>query len=156
MITALGEMEREVRALRANKKRVSFTNGCFDLVHAGHVASLEYARSLADVLIVGINTDESVRRLKGEARPVLPLELRIRLLTSLRCVDYVIPFDQDTAVTLVSNIRPDYYVKGGDYDVAITPEGLEVQRLGGNAVNGPFVPEISTTKIIKVLKGRSE
>ena len=156
MITAVSEMEREVRALRANKKRISFTNGCFDLVHAGHVASLEYARSLADVLIVGINTDESVRRIKGEARPVVPLERRIDLLSALRCVDYVIPFDQDTAVTLVTKVRPDYYVKGGDYDVAATPEGLEAQRIGGKAVNGPLVPGISTTKMINGLKGQTK
>lgn len=132
--------------------QVVFTNGCFDLLHAGHLAYLEQARGLGDFLIVGINTDESVERLKGSERPILPLEERGQLLAALRCVDLVVPFSEDTPLKLIQVLEPDVLVKGGDWKVEdivghdfVTERGGSVQSLG-------FLPGRSTTDIIKKIR----
>ena len=117
--------------LRSEGRRVVFTNGCFDILHRGHVTYLSQAKALGDVLVVGLNADESVRRLKGATRPVNVLEDRAAVLSGLSCVDHVIAFEEDTPEALIRLIKPDVYVKGGDYTLETLPEAPLVQSLGG-------------------------
>ena len=139
--------------LRRKGKTVVMTNGCFDLLHAGHLASLKFAKDQGDILIVAVNDDLSVRRLKGEDRPVIPGWMRQELLCGLKAVDYVVPFCADNAAALVRELRPDVYVKGGDYDIAATLEGKEAAGYGGKVLAAPFVPGVSTTAIINKIRG---
>ncbi|MEU7103691.1 D-glycero-beta-D-manno-heptose 1-phosphate adenylyltransferase [Streptomyces sp. NPDC046215] len=130
-------------------RRVVFTNGCFDLLHGGHVSCLSRAKDLGDLLVVGVNSDDSVRRLKGPQRPVTTLPERLRVLAALSCVDYVVPFDDDSPVALIGALKPDVYVKGGDYTMATLPEAPLVERLGGVVHLMPTVADTSTTDIIR-------
>jgi len=138
-------------------KKIVFTNGCFDIFHSGHIQYLEQARMLGDILVVGINTDESVQRLKGPQRPVNTLQDRMEILKGLSCVDYIIPFGtagDDTPIDLIASIQPDVYVKGEDYQDQVLPEQSLLQSLGVQVVFLPYVPHQSTTKIIeRVQKG---
>ncbi|PON19685.1 D-glycero-beta-D-manno-heptose 1-phosphate adenylyltransferase [Candidatus Entotheonella serta] len=142
------ELVRAVRQHRQTGERIVFTNGCFDLLHVGHVRYLQQARSLGDRLVLGLNDDASVRRLKGEMRPLIPQAERASVLAALACVDYVTIFSEDTPLELIECLRPDVLVKGGDY----TPETVvgrdEVEAYGGEVVLVPFVEGISTTNII--------
>ena len=117
--------------LRAQGKRVVLANGCFDLLHVGHVRYLAAARALGDVLFVGINADAAVRRLKGPGRPLMPAGERVELLAALRPVDHVVVFEEDTADRLVSLLRPDIHAKGTDYTEASVPEAASVRAAGG-------------------------
>jgi D-beta-D-heptose 7-phosphate kinase/D-beta-D-heptose 1-phosphate adenosyltransferase len=140
-----------LRALEGERKRgrrVVFTNGCFDLIHAGHASSLEFARSKGDVLVVGLNSDRSVRGLKGAGRPIVPQGDRARLLAALEAVDYVVIFDQDTPAALVRRIRPDVLVKGDDY------RGKEVvgSSHAGRVELAPLVKGLSTSDIIRRIR----
>jgi D-beta-D-heptose 7-phosphate kinase/D-beta-D-heptose 1-phosphate adenosyltransferase len=119
--------------LRRRGLSVVFTNGCFDLLHSGHVALLEKARSLGDVLFVGVNDDRSVRRLKGRGRPIVPLRERCELLAGLRAVDGVVPFSEDTPARLIARLRPDILVKGSDYR-KLEIVGRQVVEAGGGRV----------------------
>lgn len=130
-------------------KRIVFTNGCFDILHAGHVSYLNRAKALGDILIIGVNSDASVSRLKGLSRPINPLEDRIQVLGSLGCVDYLVAFDDDTPINLIQMLCPDVYVKGGDYTKETLPEASVVEQLGGVVQILPFVENRSTTSIIK-------
>src|SRR5881275_839903 len=114
-IVGLEELSERSEQLRAAGKKLVATNGCFDLLHVGHVRYLQAARALGDLLIVGLNSDASVRAYKGPGRPLVPQDERAELLAALRCVDYVVIFDEPTASALVSALQPDIYVKGGDY-----------------------------------------
>jgi len=109
------ELKRIVQELKREGKKIVFTNGCFDLLHPGHIKCLEEAKKLGDVLIVGVNSDQSVRRLKGPERPILPLWGRMTLLGALEAVDYVVSFDEDTPFELIKELQPDVLVKGGDW-----------------------------------------
>ena len=129
-------------------RRIVFTNGCFDIIHRGHVEYLRQARALGDVLVVGLNSDESVRRLKGPDRPVNPAEDRAAVLSALRSVDHVVVFEEDTPVRLVDLIRPDVYVKGGDYTIDRLPEAPVVHAYGGEVRILPYVPGRSTTQTL--------
>lgn len=142
--------------LRSGGRRVVFTNGCFDLLHAGHVDYLQRARSLGDVLFVGLNSDESVRHVKGPGRPILLEEDRVALLAALRAVDVVTVFYEPTAELLVGMIRPDVYVKGGDWGTGgqNPPEAAVVQRSGGKVVYLPYVAGRSTSMIIEHIRKR--
>jgi rfaE bifunctional protein nucleotidyltransferase chain/domain len=141
----------EALSLRRNKRLV-FTNGVFDILHAGHVHILEVARSLGDILIVGVNSDESVRRLgKGPSRPVNTLEDRVTVLEALRAVDGAVRFDEDTPITLIEALRPEVHVKGGDYDPEQMPETPIVRAYGGEVVIVPFLHGRSTTEILRRL-----
>jgi D-beta-D-heptose 7-phosphate kinase/D-beta-D-heptose 1-phosphate adenosyltransferase len=142
----------EVQKLKSEKKRIVFTNGCFDILHKGHVAYLQAAKSLGDILIVGMNTDDSVKRLKGSERPVNSLEDRAFVLSSLRSVDYVVPFDEDTPLSLIESIMPDILVKGGDYTIDTIIGAKEVIAHGGAVEIIPFVEGKSTTSIIEAIK----
>lgn len=128
---------------------IVFTNGCFDILHIGHARYLADARALGDVLVVGLNSDRSVRALKGPTRPLVPEEERAEMLAHLRAVDYVCIFDEDRADTLIEAVRPDIYVKGGDYTIDQVPETPTVARLGGKTVIVPLVRDRSTTRIIE-------
>lgn len=138
----------EVLAIREGKTIV-FTNGVFDILHAGHVDYLEKARSLGDYLVVALNTDETVRRLKGEARPINALEDRLRVLGALRCVDCAVSFSEQTPEAVIERIKPDIHVKGGDYTEDSLPEAKIVRGYGGRVVIMPTLEGRSTTGIIE-------
>lgn len=130
-----------------------FTNGCFDLLHRGHVAYLEEAAALGASLIVGVNSDASVRRLaKGEGRPINPLEDRMAVLAALACVSLVVPFEDDTPLVLINEIRPDHLVKGGDWTPDRIVGAKEVRAAGGQVHSIPFRFARSTTSLIRRIK----
>src|SRR5919199_5636152 len=135
-------------ALRARGGRLVLTNGCFDLLHVGHVRYLQAARRLGDFLAVGVNSDASVRRLKGPTRPVVPAAERAEVVAALGCVDAVVIFDAATAEPLVAALRPDVYVKGDDYTEEALPEARLVRAYGGTVALLPTVPGASTTALI--------
>lgn len=138
-------------ALRAGRRLV-FTNGVFDILHAGHVEYLSAARALGDLLIVGLNSDASVRALgKGENRPIHPLEDRAMVVGALRCVDGVLDFEESTPNALISVLKPEFHVKGGDYDPETMPETPLVREYGGEVVILPLRPGRSTTEILRRL-----
>lgn len=126
-----------------------FTNGCFDLMHVGHLRYLQMARALGDRLVIGLNSDASVQRLKGETRPILPESERAELLAGLGCVDYVTIFDEPTADPLLALLKPQIYAKGGDYTPETLPEAPTVVAYGGAIRIIPFVPGRSTTSLIE-------
>jgi rfaE bifunctional protein nucleotidyltransferase chain/domain len=130
------------------------TGGCFDLLHAGHVATLRSARALGDCLLVCLNSDGSVRRLKGTERPLVPEADRIAVLEALDCVDVVVPFDERTPEALLARLRPDVFAKGGDYTLADLPEAATLAAWGGQAVVLPYLEGRSTTKLIKEVARR--
>ena len=137
--------------LRAGKKLV-FTNGVFDVLHAGHVQYLAQARALGELLIVGMNTDASVKRLgKGDNRPIHSLEDRAAVLSALRCVDAVVSFDENTPEKLIALLKPEIHVKGGDYRIEDLPEASIVQSYGGRVVILPTLEGRSTSGILKKL-----
>ena len=141
-----------VLQFKKDNRKVVFTNGCFDIIHRAHVELLEYARSLGDLLIVGLNSDESVRRLKGPDRPIFRLADRAKVLTSLRPVDMVVPFSQDTPLLLIKTLKPDIIVKGGDYTEESVVGAELVRSWGGVVKIFNFIEGYSTTKIIEKLK----
>ena len=139
--------------LPAQGKRIVFTNGVFDVLHRGHVTYLAQARTLGDFLVVGLNTDKSARRLgKGPQRPLNSERDRAIMLASLESVSLVTWFDEDTPLELISELRPDLIVKGGDYDMSVLPETALVQSWGGQAVAIPFVQGYSTTALVQKIR----
>jgi rfaE bifunctional protein nucleotidyltransferase chain/domain len=134
---------------KAAGKTLVFTNGCFDIIHAGHVRYLAEARKLGDCLIVGLNSDSSVRELKGPTRPVNKQEDRAEVIAALAAVDYVVVFDEYTAEALIGEVKPNIYVKGGDYRIEDIPETKIVDSNGGKTVLIPEVPGRSSSNIIK-------
>jgi D-beta-D-heptose 7-phosphate kinase/D-beta-D-heptose 1-phosphate adenosyltransferase len=147
-VFSLNQMTRHVETWRAAGDRVVFTNGCFDLLHAGHIALLEAARALGDRLVVGLNSDASIHLLKGPARPVNGEENRARLLAALSAVDGVVIFEETTPLLTVLALRPDVLVKGGDYDAAQIIGAREVKSWGGEVVIVPLLAGLSTTRIL--------
>lgn len=141
-----------VTSQRKAGRKIVFTNGCFDILHAGHVSYLNRAKSLGDILIIGVNSDNSIRRLKGPTRPINPLEDRIQVLSGLSCVDYLVAFDEDTPSNLIRLVCPDIYVKGGDYTKQTLPEAPLVEQLGGVIELLPFIENRSTTSIIERIR----
>jgi D-beta-D-heptose 7-phosphate kinase/D-beta-D-heptose 1-phosphate adenosyltransferase len=141
-------LRERVAFQRGQGQRIVFTNGCFDLLHRGHVSYLNRAKALGDVLIVGVNGDDSVRRLKGPDRPLNDLDDRLGVLEALSCIDHVIAFDEPTPAALIDIVRPDIYVKGGDYTLDRLPEVPQVERLGGHVRILPYVDDHSTTGLI--------
>ena len=147
------ELVLRLAPLRATGGRVVFTNGCFDLMHVGHARYLQQARRLGEALVVGVNSDRSVQALKGPARPLVPEAERLELLAALECVDYVTPFQEATPERLLSWLRPEIHVKGGDYREEDLPEAPLVRSWGGQIVLLPFTPGHSTTELIeRILK----
>ncbi len=152
-IVSLHDLKLILSGLRSiNKPRVVFTNGCFDLVHQGHVEYLSQARDLGDMLIVGLNSDESVRRLKGPSRPVSSLQSRAMVLAAFAFVDYVVVFDEYTPINLIQELRPDILVKGADYCHDNVVGADFVESYGGRVELISLVPGQSTTNLINRMK----
>jgi rfaE bifunctional protein nucleotidyltransferase chain/domain len=137
---------------KRNGRRIVFTNGCFDLLHPGHIQSLEQARTLGDALIVGLNSDKSVRELKGPGRPVFPELERAEILAALECVDAVVIFDELTPRSVIAALLPDVLVKGGDWPSNQIVGREEVEAAGGRVVSIPVVPGYSTTVILEKIR----
>ncbi|MGH2496758.1 MAG: adenylyltransferase/cytidyltransferase family protein [Ktedonobacteraceae bacterium] len=156
------DIAREAQRRQQAGERGVFTNGCFDLLHLGHVRYLQEARALGDFLILGLNSDESVRLLKGPGRPLMPQNERAEILAALACIDYVTIFAEPTASPLVAYLRPAIYVKGGDYalagdapevpDSSRLPEAEVVQAYGGTVLLIAYVPHHSTSELIAAIK----
>lgn len=145
-------MASTVRYLRTQGKLIAFTNGTFDVLHLGHVAYLQKARTYADVLIVGVNTDRSVKTYKDPNRPVNPEQDRIKVLTALACVDFAILFNDPTPLKLIQTIKPDVLVKGADWAIKDIVGAREVLSWGGKVKRVPLVKGRSSTRVIKILK----
>jgi len=152
MIVELKELLGLLEKVRG-KKKIVFTNGCFDILHAGHADYLNKAKSLGDILVVGINSDASVRRIKGEKRPILPQQMRAYLLDNLKPVDYVVIFEEDTPLELIKAIKPDVLVKGADWDLERIVGADFVLSYGGRVERIPFSFDISTSKVIERILG---
>lgn len=138
---------------RSQSAKIVFTNGCFDILHSGHVRYLEQAKLLGNILVVGINSDSSVKQIKGENRPVNNEMDRAYLISALKCVDFTVIFSQSTPEQLIGLLKPDIHVKGGDYRVSDLPESVIVQSYGGEVIILPFHNGYSTTSIIKKIQG---
>jgi D-beta-D-heptose 7-phosphate kinase/D-beta-D-heptose 1-phosphate adenosyltransferase len=138
-----------VAAWRVTGKTIAFTNGCFDILHEGHIFSLSEAAKEADYLVIGVNADISVKKLKGETRPVNNQHSRALLLASLMIVDAVVIFEEDTPLNLITAIMPDVFVKGGDYTIEQIAGAKEVLANGGRVIINPILPGFSTTGIIE-------
>jgi D-glycero-beta-D-manno-heptose 1-phosphate adenylyltransferase len=148
------ELAAAVAADRRAGRAIVFTNGCFDLIHAGHVRTLREARRLGDRLVVGVNSDASVRRLgKGPERPVLPEAERAEVLAALEPVDYVAIFEEDTPLELVRAVEPDVLVKGGDWSEETIVGGDLVKARGGRVASLPYHPGLSTTDLVRKIRG---
>ena len=151
-VVSIDELRRERERLRAEGKRLVFTNGCFDILHVGHVRYLAQARALGDALVVAINSDRSVRELKGAGRPVMSEDERAELLAALGSVDYVTVFDDTSPRRLISEVLPDVLVKGGDYQPDEIHGREEVERAGGRVLSLPFIEGASTSSIIEKIR----
>ena len=143
---------RALADAREHGEKVVMTNGCFDIIHAGHVSYLEKARELGDRLIVAINSDDSVRRLKGAGRPINPEDRRMAVLAGLESVDWVVSFNEDTPENLLHDLKPDMLVKGGDYDYQGVVGWAIVESYGGEVKVLNFVDDLSTTAIVEQIK----
>lgn len=151
---SLSELKAIRSKLKAEGKKVVFTNGVFDLIHSGHVDYLSKAKKLGDVLIVGLNSDDSVKRIKGDKRPILKQKERAFILSNLKPVDFVLLFDEDTPEKLISEIIPDILVKGADWAVEKIVGREVVEKNGGKVMNIEFVNDQSTSKIIELIVQR--
>ncbi len=148
MITNLSKLKKIVNKLKQQKKKIVFTNGCFDIIHSGHIQILKKSKSFGDVLVVGLNTDSSVRRLKGSLRPINNQIDRAKILDSIKFVDYVVLFSEDTPLRVIKELKPDILVKGGDYKLdKIVGYGIVPKVVRVKLVNGK-----STTDLIKKIK----
>ncbi len=150
------DIEKFCDILRKGGRRIVFTNGCFDILHAGHVRYLAKARSFGDCLVLGLNSDASVRRLKGPARPINREEDRAEVVGALDSVDYVVLFEEPTAEALIAKVKPEVYVKGGDYTLDTLPEAKIVQSYGGRVEFVAMVEGRSTTSVIEKIRREKE
>ena len=146
------EIKNMVNKLKKKGKKIVFTNGCFDILHAGHIKLLKKAKELGDVLIVGINRDKSIKKIKGKSRPIMDEKQRIEIISAIEFVDYVVPFGDTTPEKLIKIIKPDIIVKGGDYKKDEVIGKDIVEKYGGKVYIFPLVKNISTTKIINKIK----
>ena len=152
-IMTVAQAKLMMAALRVTGKKVSFTNGCFDILHPGHLFSLKQAAAEADYLIVGLNSDASVKKLKGPSRPINNTESRAIVLANLIVVDAVVVFEEETPLELIKALLPDVMVKGGDYAIDQVVGGKEVMANGGKVIINPIVEGFSTTSLIEKMKG---
>ena len=152
-IRSLDDLREERAAHRARGTRMVFTNGCFDLLHVGHIRYLQRARRMGDILVVGINSDASVRRLKGPSRPVQPEKDRAEILAGLECVDYVVAFEEDTPISVIETLKPDVLVKGADWPIDRIVGREVVEASGGRVATIPYVEGISTSALIERICG---
>ena len=151
-IRKISGLKKILGRLRVQGKKIVFTNGCFDILHVGHIRYLRKAKSLGDILVVGMNTDRSVKTIKGEKRPIVPEKERAEVLSALEFVDYIILFDESDPLNLIVALKPDVLVKGADWskDRIIGREAVE--NLGGRVVRVPMVPGVSSTGVIEKIK----
>lgn len=152
ILTDLGHLEEHIRRYRHEGRKIVFTNGCFDILHPGSLECLHRARELGDVLVVGVNTDESVKRVKGAHRPLNRLSDRIKVLNALSCIEHIVPFAEETACDLIRAIRPDFFVKGGNHTLTGLPEAPLVEELGGEVVILPLLEEGTTSALIEKIR----
>jgi D-beta-D-heptose 7-phosphate kinase/D-beta-D-heptose 1-phosphate adenosyltransferase len=150
------ELLRVIKNLKTRGKRIVFTNGCFDLLHIGHIRYLEKARTLGDILVVGVNSDSSVRILKGPKRPILPAKERAEILSGLGCVDYITIFNEQDPLKLITSLHPHVLVKGGDWTKEQIVGGDVVERSGGKVVIISFVKGTSTSNLIGTILKKYE
>ena len=156
-VYTMSEAAQKSAFLRQQGKKIVFTNGCFDIVHAGHISSFMQAREFGDVLFVGVNSDDSIRRIKGEKRPIVAQENRLALLESLSCIDYLVLFEDDTPEELIRAIKPDVLVKGKDWEGKEVAGGEFVRSYGGEVRFIELEQGLSTTNIInKILEVNKE
>ena len=153
-IILLDRLNHKIDYLRSKNKNLVIvaTNGCFDILHIGHIRSLQKAKTFGDILVVGINSDSSVKKLKGEDRPLNNENNRAEILAALTCVDIVSIFSEPTAEKFLETLKPNIYVKGGEYDLDNLPEAKIVQKYGGKTLTIPMIPEFSTTKLMDKIK----
>lgn len=145
-------LDNIIKKLKAENKKIVFTNGCFDILHAGHVRYLKESKKFGDILIVGLNSDVSVKKIKGESRPINPEMDRAEVLAGLEAVSYIVLFDETSPIKLLEEIKPDIYTKGADYTVETLPEAKTVLSYGGKIEFIKFLEGRSTTKIIDKIK----
>ncbi len=138
--------------LKRAGKKIVFTNGCFDLLHGGHIHLFKFAKSLGDVLFVGINDDASIQRFKGPRRPIFPLVERLEILSALEYIDYLIPFSEDTPLRMIETLLPDVLVKGGDWKPEEVVGKPEVEAAGGRVVIAPFLKGHSSSQLIRNIR----
>jgi len=153
-IVKRGALDALLQKLRRQKKSIVFTNGCFDILHVGHVRYLQAARKLGDVLVLGLNSDTSVQALKGPTRPINSQADRAEVLAGLEAVDHIVIFDEITAERVVAAVKPDIYAKGGDYLAEDLPEAKIVREYGGEVVLLPEVKGRSSSKMIEKIRDR--
>jgi D-beta-D-heptose 7-phosphate kinase/D-beta-D-heptose 1-phosphate adenosyltransferase len=146
---SLEKLLPELARHRASGKRLVFTNGCFDLIHLGHIKYFQFAKAQGDLLIVGVNTDQSIQRLKGEKRPIISEADRISVLEELESIDYLVAFDQDTPIDLITAVKPDVLVKGADYRKEQVVGWDLVESYGGCVALAPLIDGRSTSKVIE-------
>ena len=153
-IIPFNQLQHKIDFLRSKNKdlKVVATNGCFDILHIGHIRSLQKAKTFGDILVIGVNSDSSVKKLKGKNRPITKENERTEVLAALACVDIVSIFNEETALNFLELVKPNIYVKGGEYNLDNLPEALLVRKLGGKTIQIPMIPVISTTNIIEKLK----
>jgi len=151
-IMELAELQAELQRRRGEGLQICFTNGCFDLLHAGHIESLEFARAQGDLLVVGLNSDASVRQIKGDGRPVYPAADRARILAALEAVDYVVIFDDPRAENIIRAVRPDVLIKGQDWEGKVVDGSEFVEGYGGKVVLASLLEGRATTKTIERLR----
>ena len=153
-IVSLFQLKKILAYLKTDGKKIVFTNGCFDIIHMGHIRYLRKAKNLGDVLVVGLNTDSSVRKIKGKKRPIVPEDERAEILSALEMVDYVVMFSDETPENLIWELQPDVHVKGGDYTEEMLPEARIVRSYGGDVVIITMIEGKATTNIIKKIVER--
>jgi len=153
-LKSLEEIKLIRATLKTDNKKVVFTNGCFDLLHAGHIDYLNKAKALGDVLIVGLNTDSSVKRIKGDKRPIINEDERAEIISNLKPVDHVVFFDEDTPAELINELVPDILIKGADWEIDEIVGGETVLANGGEVQTIEFVNDQSTSKIIDLITSR--
>jgi D-beta-D-heptose 7-phosphate kinase/D-beta-D-heptose 1-phosphate adenosyltransferase len=151
-IKTIKEIKKICEKLKKENKIIVFTNGCFDIIHPGHIKLLKKAKSLGDILIVGLNKDNSVKKLKGKMRPIIDEKGRAEILSSLSMVDYIVLFGEETPIRLIENILPHYIVKGGDYKEDEVVGKEVVEKYGGKVVIVPLYKKYSTTNLLKKIK----
>lgn len=151
-VLSLEELKEKIAAERAAGKKIVLANGCFDILHVGHIRYLRGAKELGDILVVAINDDESTRRLKGHGRPVMPLGERMEILSQLRCIDYIVPFEENDVARILLAIKPDIHAKGTDYTRETVPERDVVLSYGGQIAITGDPKDHSSTDIIKAIR----
>ena len=155
-IVSVEELKKKLKQLKSEGKTIAFTNGCFDILTAGHVDYLEKAKKDDRILIVGLNSDASVRKLKGNERPIVKQDMRAAVLAALACVDFVVLFNEDTPQKLIAELKPDVLIKGGDYKGKEIVGSKEVIENGGRVEIIPITVNTSTSDIIKIVQSKSK